>query len=155
MRIEIQTGNIQTGNGVIEGITLIYMGVCMIFDIRRREIPLLLILFGIAAAFGVDIWRVRGDMITVTEMGISLLPGFFFLLTGFFTGEKVGYGDGLLLIVSGLVLGVYRCFLALGIGLVFSAAISLLLLLLRKAGRYSRIPFVPFLVLGMGVVMFG
>lgn len=154
MQVDIPKIDIQMGNGAIEGIALIYMGACMVFDIRHREIPLLLIILGIAAAFGADVWRIKEGMVTVAEVGLSLLPGIFFLLTGFFTEEKVGYGDGLLLIASGLFLGAYKCFLALGIGLIFSAAVSLLLLLLRKADRHSRIPFVPFLVLGMGVVIF-
>lgn len=154
MQIAIQKIDIHIGNGIIEGIALIYMGVCMVFDIRRREIPLLLIIFGIAAAFGIDLWQIREGVVTTAEVGISMLPGVFFLLTGFFTGEKVGYGDGLLLIILGLLFGVYRCFLTLCISLVFSAAVSLMLLLLHKAGRHSRIPFVPFLVLGMGVMIF-
>jgi len=143
------------GNGVMEGIALIYMSVCTGFDIRRREIPLPFLIFGIAAALGIDIWWIWEGAVTMVETGIALLPGVFFLLMSFFTGEKVGYGDGLLLIVLGLLFGVYRCFLILSIGLVSSAVVSLFLLLLRRAGRYSRIPFAPFLVLGMGVVFFG
>ena len=150
MRIDIWLGN-----GVMEGISLIYMSVCAVFDIRHREIPLPLILCGIAAAFGINIWWIMGGTVTVLETGIALLPGVFFLLTSFFTREKVGYGDGLLLIILGLLLGVYRCFFILSIGLVFSAAVSLFLLLLHRAGRHSRIPFAPFLILGMGVVFFG
>ncbi|MDE5932736.1 MAG: prepilin peptidase [Lachnospiraceae bacterium] len=145
---------IQMGKGIIEGIAMIYMGVCTIFDIRHREIPLLLIIFGMAAALGINLWQVREGAVTAAEVGRALIPGVFFLLTSFLTGEKVGYGDGLLLIIAGLLLGAYRCFLALCIGLVFSAAISLFLLLFRKANRHSRIPFAPFLVLGMGVVVF-
>ena len=149
MQIEMQMQN-----EIIKGIAVIYMSVCAIVDIRHREIPLLLLIFGIAAALGIDLWWIKEGVVTVAETGTSLLPGVFFLLTGFFTGEKVGYGDGLLLLAAGLLLGVYRCFLALGIGLLFSALISLFLLLLRRADRHSRIPFVPFLTLGMGVVLF-
>lgn len=143
------------GNSVVEGVALVYMSVCMVFDIRRKEIPLLLIGLGTAAAFGINVWWIKEGDITIWEAGISLIPGIFFLLTSFFTGEKVGYGDGLLLIILGLLLGVYRCFCALSIGLVFSAVVSLFLLLLHRAGRHSRLPFAPFLVLGMGVVFYG
>ena len=141
-------------NGVIEGIALLYMGVCMVYDIRHREIPLLILLFGIAAALGIDLWWIREGAVTVVETGAALLPGAFFLMTGFITREKVGYGDGLLLVILGLLLGAYRCFFILCIGLAFSAVVSLFLLLFRRAGRHSRIPFAPFLVLGMGVVSF-
>lgn len=143
---------IGTGNNIIEGMAIIYMSVCAIFDIRHREIPLLWILFGIAAAAGVDMWRITEGVFTITAVGFSLLPGAFLLLTGFCTREKVGYGDGLLLLAVGLFFGVYRCFLALCVGLVFAAGAALFLLVFRKAERSSRIPFVPFLLIGMGVV---
>lgn len=149
MRIEIQAGN-----NIIAGIALLYIGICAVFDIRHREIPFLWLLGGIAAAVGVDIWQIREGIVTITAVGISLLPGIFFLLTSFGTGEKVGYGDGLLLLATGLFLGVYRCFLALCIGLVFSACAAVFLLLFHKADRHSRIPFVPFLLCGMGVLFF-
>ena len=79
MRIDIWLGN-----GVMEGISLIYMSVCAVFDIRHREIPLPLILCGIAAAFGINIWWIMGGTVTVLETGIALLPGVFLLFKSFF-----------------------------------------------------------------------
>lgn len=119
MQIDIQKLDMQTGNGVIEGIALLYMSVCTVFDIRHREIPLMLIIFGTAAAFGVDLWQINGGVITMAEVGISLLPGVFFLLTSFITGEKVGYGDGLLLIAAGFFSVHTDVFLLLASGLYF------------------------------------
>lgn len=149
MRIEIQTGN-----NVIAGIAIIYFGVCAVFDLRHREIPLLWILLGIAAATSIDIWQIKEGTVTITAVCLSLLPGIFFLLTSFCTREKVGYGDGLLILAAGLFLGVYRCFLAICVGLILSACTAVFLLLFRKADRHSRIPFVPFLLCGMGVLFF-
>lgn len=143
-----------TESSIIEGSAMIYMGICAVFDIRHREIPLLWNLTGIAAAAGLEIWRIAEGLSTVAETGLSLLPGVSFLLTGFATGEKIGYGDGLILIAAGLFLGIYPCFLALCTGLIVSAAAALILLLFRRAGRNSRIPFAPFLLIGMGVVLF-
>ena len=139
---------------IMEGIAVAYMGICAAFDMRSREIPLLWIMIGIAASAGFGIWRIAEGAVTITEAGISLLPGGFFLLTGYGTKEKVGYGDGLLLLAAGLFLGAYRCFLALCIGLVLSAAAALFLLVFRRADRNSQIPFVPFLPIGMGAVLF-
>ncbi len=144
MRIEVIT----------EGIALIFIGICAVCDIRRKEIPLPLILAGMTAAFGAGVWQMKAEGLTAAEAGMSLLPGMFFLLTGFCTGEKVGYGDGLILLAVGLLLGFYRCFLALCAALVFSAMVSLLLMVFHRADRHSRIPFVPFLGFGMGVVIF-
>ena len=84
---------------------------------------------------------------------LSLLPGLGFFLLSFLTREKVGYGDGWVLLMIGLFLGVYRCFLILLIGLMSESVVAIVLLTLGKINRDREIPFVPFLLLGMGVVV--
>lgn len=83
----------------------------------------------------------------------SLIPGAGFLLLSFFTREKVGYGDGWVLLMIGLFLGAYRCFLVLLAGLLAESVAAIVLLALRKIQRDREIPFSPFLLLGMGVVV--
>ena len=60
---------------IMEGIAVAYMGICAAFDMRSREIPLLWIMIGIAASAGFGIWRIAEGAVTITEAGISLLPG--------------------------------------------------------------------------------
>ncbi len=137
-----------------ETLVLILLCISSVFDIRKKELPLLILIAGFFAAFGIEMWCICRGLETVSGIAESLLPGVFFLLLSFFTREKVGYGDGLLLIVLGLFLGFYRCFLILCIGLIFSSVFALILLLFCKAGKNSRLPLVPFLTIGMGVSFF-
>ena len=113
-----------------------------------------MILVGIISSLGVNIWQIFAGAISVTGVGVSFLPGLFFLLISFCTKEKIGYGDGLILIMSGLVLGFYRCFLGLCISLICSSVFALFLLVLHKAKKDSELAFVPFLTIGMGVSFF-
>jgi len=53
----------------------------------------------------------------------------------------------------GLFAGVYQCFLILLVGLMAESAVAVVLLALGKIKRDREIPFLPFLLLGMGVVV--
>ena len=146
---------VQIGSKVMGGIVFVFLGICALFDIKKREIPLILVALGILAALGTDLWQIGRGTLSIADAGFALLPGVFFLMISFCTREKVGYGDGLLLIMTGLCTGLAQCFLGLCIGLILSSIVVLLLLVLRKAGKNSEIPFAPFLAIGMGVVFFG
>lgn len=78
----------------------------------------------------------------------GLAVGLFLLLFAYFSGEAVGFADGIVVSVCGVAFGIYE-----GVALCFFAALyasvfSFALLLLKRAGRKSRIPFLPFLLLG-------
>ena len=137
-----------------EVMAFVFLCICAVFDVRRKEIPTILIGIGLAGAFVVNVWGIMSEVISFAEIGLCLLPGIFFSLTSFCTKEKVGLGDGLMLLVIGLFIGFYRCFFVLCISLIFSSAFALVLLLLRRVRKESRIPFAPFLVVGMGVGFF-
>ena len=145
---------VQLENIFLNIIFMVFLCICTVFDIRKKEIPIYLILIGIISSFGVNIWQIFEGTISVTGLGISFLPGLFFIIISFFTKEKIGYGDGLILIVSGLVLGFYRCFLGLCISLICSSVFALFLLVFHKAKKDSELAFIPFLTIGMGVSFF-
>ena len=63
---------------------------------------------------------------------------------GIITHQSIGYGDGIVFIVSGIALGKdYILLLVLG-AFIFSSVYSLFLLAKRKSGK-TTIPFVPFI----------
>ena len=141
----------QIENYFIKGAVLIFLCICTVFDIRKKEIPLILAGVGMAAAVGFTVWRIGNRSVFAAQILLSLLPGLFFLLVSWCTKEKVGYGDGILLLITGLVVGFYLCLTGLCISLFLSALFGVVLLFLHKAKKNSRIPFVPFLTMGMGV----
>lgn len=136
----------------IELFLLPFLAVCAVFDGLRRQIPLIVVWAGMLLAVCL---QVGGCMegVSLLSAVLSLTPGLGFFLLSFLTGEKVGYGDGWVLLMIGLFMGIYRCFLILLIGLLVESAVAVVLLSLRKIQRDREIPFSPFLLLGAGVAV--
>ena len=131
---------------------LVFLGICAVYDGLEREIPLAVVWLGIIAAVVLHIQGLAGDG-TFMSAVLSVIPGVMFWLLGFISGEKVGYGDGWLLVMIGLFMGLWKCFLILMIGLVSGSLVVLTLLVFKKVSRDYRLPFAPFLLFGMGVVV--
>lgn len=136
----------------IELLLFLFLAVCAVFDGLYRQIPLVVVWLGMLTAVCLKICGGM-EMEGVFAVVLSLIPGLGFFLLSFFSGEKVGYGDGWALLMIGLFLGAYRCFLILFVGLLAESAVAVVLLMLRKIQRDREIPFVPFLLLGMGVAV--
>lgn len=144
----------EAGNFMVMGVGFIIVCVCGILDIRNREIPFKAVVIGGVIGCGSCFFQISQGSLSFGEMGLALLPGGFLLFLSLVSGEKVGYGDGLLLAVIGLFSGFYRCMFILCISLLLLSITALVLLVLHKVHRNSRLPFVPFLAAGMGVGFF-
>lgn len=136
----------------IEIILFLLLGICAVCDGMERKIPLAVVWIGIAAAIVLQIEGSAGEW-SWLSVSMSILPGVIFWMLSLITGEKVGYGDGWILVMIGLFLGLWRCFLVLLIGLVSESLVVLTLLAVKRITRDRQIPFAPFLLLGMGVVV--
>ena len=84
---------------------------------------------------------------------IALLPGIGFSLLALVTRGSVGIGDGLLLMGIGPAFGIEHTILGVFVALGLTSVTSIILLVSKKGNGKSRLPFVPFLTLGMGVMM--
>ncbi len=114
-------------------------------DLYKRKISMVsILLFGI---FGIMIqlphikenWPgiVGGIFIGVIIYGLSKL-----------TKGKIGEGDGWILMVTGIFLGFRNNIMLLLLSLWVAAAVSIFLLLLKKAKRKTELPFVCFMIPG-------
>ncbi len=136
----------------IEIVLFLFLAVCAVFDGFSRKVPLAVVWLGMFLAVCLRIGGAMGES-GLMEAALSLLPGAGFFLLGFLTREKVGYGDGWALLMIGLFSDLYRCFLILLFGLIAESAVAVVLLALQKINRNHEIPFLPFLLLGMGVAV--
>ena len=71
--------------------------------------------------------------------------GFLYLVT---KKKGMGFGDVKLAFFMGLFLGWPKIIIAFYVAFIVGAAISLILIIFKKAGRKTQIPFGPFLILG-------
>ena len=86
-----------------------------------------------------------------SAVGSFLFLGFLYLITN---KKGMGFGDVKLAIFMGLFLGYPKIIIAFYIAFVVGALVSLILIILKKAGKRTPIPFGPFLILGTFVAWF-
>ncbi len=130
----------------------VYVLVCAVCDIRSRRINSKGAICVGGLALLCNLWLMQLQERTIWDLGAALLPGVFLILVSLFTREKIGYGDGVCIVVLGLFAGAQITFCTMLTAMLLSALWSALLLILGKAGRDTRIPWLPFAAAGYCLV---
>ena len=131
--------------------------VCSVYDLKYRKIPLWII----GIAFFLVAIEVAGGFVfglplkSGKEYVCAVLPGVFMLFLAYFSKEQVGFGDGILLIVIGLLTDFEQAIWVLCVGLFMQSLIAVVLVILKKANKQSLIPFVPFMLVAEVVFLCG
>lgn len=115
-----------------------------ISDLKEKRISLLVT--GVYALIGVGYQIINKQM--GSWMVVSLIPGLLVLAFAKLTREKIGYGDGFLLLSLGCYLNIEEMVLVCMIAVCLAGVIALILLVFFHKGRDYAIPFVPFLLCG-------
>lgn len=103
---------------------------------------------GLVIAAGVLVIAGCFDAVDFRSRVGGLAVGLLLLFFGYFSKEAVGIADGVIVTVCGIAFGIYETVTLCFFAALYAATFSLVLLLRKKAGRKSRIPFLPFLLLG-------
>lgn len=122
-----------------------------VYDCKYYKLPLWLLVLGVLG--GLFCWVYQGE--GVSESLISLLPGLAALGLSYITREQIGYGDGILLLMIGICVGLQHSIWIIFTALLGSFVASLFLIIFRKARGRERIPLVPYLWMGAMIVMIG
>jgi len=127
----------------------LFLIVCSVIDMRYKKLPVAIF---IVAAAGSIVLIMLGNADSILAAGGALI-GVFCLFFSRVTREGLGYGDSLLILCLGIVIGLWQI-IAVLLTAFFSAAVySAFLLAIRHRGRGYTYPFVPFLLIGyMGVL---
>ena len=134
----------------VETITVILMIGLGVLDWKAHHFPKLLL--GALTVLAV-IARVGGN-ISFPVFISGTIPGILFLILSCTTREGIGYGDGWVVLILGVVFGLWKtvciCMIAL-FGMACAAMIGMSVLHWNKK---KRLAFVPFLAVGcLGVVL--
>lgn len=86
------------------------------------------------------------NSISILDRLGGFILGLGVILLSLVTGGKIGLGDGIILAITGIGLGLWANMELFAIALFLAAIVSILLLILRIANRKKSIPFVPFLL---------
>jgi len=113
-------------------------------DLRVRKIPLIPVLVLGVGFFVYRLW----NGVPLSEVAAGVIPGGILLLVSLVTEESIGYGDGLVLLVLGVLCGAMEAVAVLGMALLLAAVLSMVLLVLKRVGRKTKLPFLPCLCSG-------
>ena len=129
----------------------IFLLLSALIDAATKEVSVkLLAVFG---GIGIIFYCI-GRPVSVREELMGIAIGILILGICRLTGGKIGEGDGYLLIVTGIYLGLYRNIELLFGGLLLSALWAVGLIIVKRAGRNVQMPFIPFLFLSyLGMVV--
>lgn len=135
--------------GISEVCVISFLGLCSIDDIRTREIRIIeALIFGL---LGVIIQAATG--VEWTRVVTGLMVGGVIYLFSCMTNEEIGKGDAILIMIIGLYLGFFRALAALWFSSILVGIDGLYLILVKKKKLSYEVPFAPFLLIGVLIVM--
>lgn len=118
--------------------------ICSVQDIIWKQIRLDPVLgFGILGVIFHLLWQQQ----TIGSILMGMMVGIGLLLLSLLSRGRIGAGDGVLLIVTGVYLGLQKNLALLFYALLICGCFALFLLLTRRKRRQDAIPFVPFLLI--------
>lgn len=133
---------------LVYGMLFVFLGLAAYFDIRWKRIPWTVL--GSGAAF-VIICRILQSNIFEITIVPAVLPGAALLLIAWVTRETIGFGDGASVLLVGGMTGFRNCIWVLCISLTLLSIMAILLLALKRAGKKTKIPYLPFLLAAEGI----
>ncbi len=127
---------------------LLFLALLTPDDIRERRISVGKLVAGMVLAL---ICRKLTGHMNAAEIIGSLVPGIILLLMAVIFRESIGSGDGMAVMVLGLWIGGFCASIAVCLAIMM-AGLFAVVYLVRK--RRETLPFIPFLLLGMEVLLF-
>ncbi len=124
------------------------LGICGLEDIKIKRIRLVVV--NAFAILGV-ILHILYQRISWIDMICGALLGVILLIIGYFTKEKIGYGDGLIFVATGIYLGFWNNLILLWLSTTLAGIYGLILMIFKKKKKDNEIPLVPF-ILGVYVL---
>lgn len=135
-------------------IVLIFLFVGALWDIKKKAVPkVFLLIWGIVSVIYFVFEIINGQNMLGLLWGV--IPGIITLVLSIVTKEKIGLGDGLILICVGCLQAIKDVLCMIFFSFIFLTVVLIFLFAIRRIGRSSRIPFVPFLFLGQLITMYG
>lgn len=119
-----------------------------VMDIRHRKVAVLLPVFFLLAGIAANGYLLYAGKTTLETWILSASVGICMLLLAAVFRGLMGYGDGLVVLAMGMYLRWEQVFISTCIGIFLMAIGCGLLLVIRKADRKTKIPFLPFLAAG-------
>lgn len=130
-----------------------YLLLMSVWDIKERRVPMGLLVIG-SIVVGVYLgYELFAGQISWLVPLLGSLPGVFLLIVARIS-KKAGYADGIVLLWLAATGGYQAGLFILGISLFLISVASIVLLVLRRVKKETRIPYIPFLTVGYMILQF-
>ncbi len=128
------------------------LAICATEDLRKKQIHLNIVL-----AFGIlgIVFHMLGQEQSIENIIFGMGVGGVLLLLSILTGGKIGIGDGVLLVVTGIYLGLEQNLMLFAGSLFICACYALLLLVLRRRKRNDTLAYAPFVLVSYVCMLAG
>lgn len=130
--------------GIVKALVFLLLIINSLADWRKREISLTSLAGFGAAGIGLNLWLGYQSFLEAAG-GVGV--GLALLAAAFFTREAIGFGDGLLISVTGIYLGFWENMSLLFTGALCCGLILGIGVLTGRVRMTDRVPLVPFLLL--------
>lgn len=137
--------------------------VIFVYDFKYMEIPMVALWLGVGISlvyFIFSDWQNFGSAVSILDfrtisglLGGLVAGGFFYALAAYSKETWMGYGDAYLGLLAGLVVGWPNVLSALMLSFTIGALISVGLIAVSKKTMKSQVPFAPFLITGVFLVI--
>ena len=128
----------------IEIAMLVLLAIWTIEDLICKKICVWELVVG-TAVIGVFLVLSKADIRTLLP---GLIMSFMFLLVSWLSKGNFGLGDSWVIGIIGLSVCFQDFILTLGAAFITTMLVSVIMILLKKSNRKTKIPFIPFLLVG-------
>lgn len=147
----------QMNYGIMQWVILLLVLLpSLVMDIREQRICSWLVACGFVCEFiyvlHTDIIiknTAARDMSLIWEYFLRSFPGFAILITAYLGKGCIGEGDGLITVFIGILLGFKQTIAVVMLAFVFAAVFGLIMISIKRMNGKSRMPFIPFLTMGV------
>lgn len=129
---------------IVKLLVLFLLLINSFLDWRKRKVSLLSLGGFGAVGIGLNLW-LGYQSIAEAAGGVAL--GILLLAAAFFSQEAIGFGDGLLICITGIYLGFWENLSLLFTGVVCCGGILCISVVAGRLKLADRVPLVPFLLI--------
>lgn len=135
-----------------KGLTIVWLLWMTVWDLKEKKIPGYCIIVGLLPVVIICCACWPGQILAAV-LGFAL--GACFLLLSVLTKGQIGKADGVILMLVGIMSGIYDLIEILCVCFVYLFIIAAILLILKKKTKKQTLPFLPFLTAGYISVVLG
>lgn len=129
---------------VVKILVIAMLSITSIMDLRCKKINLFLLIPFLMSGIICNLYY---QLLPITSLVGGVGIGIVLLIISFVTRGKIGSGDGVILMVTGIFLGFYDNLLLLLSATFLSAIVGAFILCIKGMNKNYEIPFIPFLLI--------